>query len=56
MLTWCVVQPLSKSINHVSAGATAVGLTIASGASGANAVLLGVSLLVLFVYAFHKLL
>lgn len=40
----------------MAAGATAVGFTIASGASGFNALLFGISLLVVFVYAFHVLL
>ena len=52
----CVVQPLSKSINHIAAGATAVGLTFAFGATGVSALLLGICLLVIFTYAFHKLL
>ncbi|KAL3162405.1 hypothetical protein ABBQ32_010076 [Trebouxia sp. C0010 RCD-2024] len=50
------IQPLSRSINHVAAGATAVGLTMLVGASGFPALLLGISLLVGCLILFHYLL
>ena len=50
------MQPLSKSVNHFAAGATAVGLTVATGATGWNALMLGLTLLAVFVHIFHKLL
>lgn len=52
----CVVQPLSRSINHVAAAATAVGLTMVFGASGFPALILGISLLIGTITLFHYLL
>lgn len=50
------IQPLSKSVNHVAAGATAVGLTFLFGASGTAALCLGITLLLCILTMFHFLL
>lgn len=50
------IQPLSRSINHIAAAATAVGLTFLFGATGPWALVVGITILVGSLMLFHFLL